>query len=94
VRLPESVTVLVPPKVLKPVRRQRRVDRGTRDRPIAEPALARPGMGLELQPGAGSPRYALRPSLESRGDQLGDAVAPENDGSEAPCNDEEKKRGG
>jgi hypothetical protein len=25
---------------------------------------------------------------------LGDAVAPENDGSEAPCNDGEKKRGG
>jgi hypothetical protein len=35
-----------------------------------------------------------RPSSESRGDQLGNAVAAEDDGSEASRNDGEKKRGG
>jgi hypothetical protein len=35
---------LIPPEVLEPVRRQRRVDRGAGDRPMAEPALDRPGV--------------------------------------------------
>jgi hypothetical protein len=35
----------------------------------------------------------VRPGSESRGDQLGDPVAPENDGSEASCNDGKKKCG-
>jgi hypothetical protein len=38
-------------------------------------------------------QMALRPGLESRGNQLGDAISPEDDGSEAPCNDGKKKCG-
>jgi hypothetical protein len=59
------------------------------------------GVGLELHAGAGGPPPGAGLSdgvcsqnSESRGDQLGDAVAPEDDGSEASCNDREKKRGG
>ena len=34
----------IPPEVLEPVRRQRRVDRGAGDRPVPQPALDRPGV--------------------------------------------------
>jgi hypothetical protein len=34
----------LPPEILEPVRRQRRVDCGAGDRPMAEPALYRPGV--------------------------------------------------
>jgi hypothetical protein len=34
----------LPPEVLEPVRRQRRIDRGTRDRPVPQPPLDRPGV--------------------------------------------------
>jgi hypothetical protein len=54
-------------------------------------------MSFELQAGAGARSemlvFRLRPGSESRGDQLGDAVTSEDDGSEASCNDGEKKRG-
>jgi hypothetical protein len=55
--------------------------------------------GLELQAGVGRAlpvmvfQMGLRPSSESRGNQLGDAVAPEDDRSKTSCNDGEKKRG-
>jgi hypothetical protein len=39
-------------------------------------------------------RCGSQPSSESRSDQLRDAVAPEDDGSEASCDDGEKKRSG
>jgi hypothetical protein len=54
------------------------------------------GWALSSKPAitAGFPALVMRPSLESRGNQLGDAVAPEDDGREASCNDREKKRGG
>jgi hypothetical protein len=35
---------LIPPEILEPVRRQRRVDRGRRDRPVPKPSLNRPGV--------------------------------------------------
>jgi hypothetical protein len=38
-------------------------------------------------------RMGLRRGLESRGNQLGDTVSPEDDGSEASCNDGKKKCG-
>jgi hypothetical protein len=34
----------IPPEVLEPIRRQRRVDRGAGDRPMSQPALNRPGV--------------------------------------------------
>jgi hypothetical protein len=39
-----DVQLLIPPEVLEPVRRQGLVDRGTGDRPMAEPALNGPGV--------------------------------------------------
>jgi hypothetical protein len=41
---------------------------------------------------ASFPALLVQPSLESRGDQLGDAVAPEDDGGEASCNDGDLER--
>jgi hypothetical protein len=53
------------------------------------------GWALSSKPAAaaGFPALVVQPSLESRGDQLGDAVTSEDDGGEASCNDGEKKRG-
>jgi hypothetical protein len=38
----------IPPEILEPIRRQRRVDRGAGDRPMAEPAC--PGVAARAKP--------------------------------------------
>jgi hypothetical protein len=48
-----ATVCLIPPAVLEPVRRQRRVDRGAGDRAMAEPTLDGPGV-RELKPEFGT----------------------------------------
>jgi hypothetical protein len=84
---------LVPPEILEPVRRQRRVDRGAGDRPVPEPPLNCPrvvagegvaagvakhvGVRLELQAGAGS--GALDHAGEAGRGERGAALADEDE---------------
>src|SRR5262249_8661420 len=59
----------LPPEVLEPVRRQRRVNRGASDRPMPEPTLDRPGVVPLVGEGvaAGVPQYMrVRLQLQAR----------------------------
>jgi hypothetical protein len=61
----------VPPEILEPVRRQGRIDRGARDRPMAEPSLDRPGVvalvGERVAAGVAEHVW-MRLQFEARGD--------------------------
>jgi hypothetical protein len=86
-----------PPDVLEPVRRQRRVDGGAVDRPMAEPALDRPGVVSLVGEGvtAGVAKH-VRVALSSRPAQAAALDHPGEAGRDerrAALADEDEGRG-
>src|SRR3979490_1307327 len=88
----------VPPEILEPVRRQGRVDRSARDRPVAEPSLDCPGVVAlvgECVAAGMAQHVRMRLQFEARG-QGGPLDHPGKAGGRergAPLADEDEGRG-